>query len=496
MKQDRVFSTGFIMAMLVFAGYSVIASHPAVAQTTGPTAYDQSLSTDEGVSVDINLNATDPDIDTPLIFSIQSGPSSGILSTLQEPLTLFDSSIDGLQEVPPNNNTTATGNGTFTYDQNTSLLSFDIEYSGLSSNETGAHIHNGTAGAAGPVVFTLPSGTEKTGSVGPLTAEQEKDLFAGNWYVNIHSANFTDGEIRGQILPTGDAVAEVTYTPNPGFNGTDSFVYQVSDGTSNDTGTVTIEVRPEQVGNEPPVADAGADQTVDENDPVSLNGTASSDPDGTIDAYSWTQTAGPAVVLSNANTATPSFTAPEVNATETLTFQLTVTDDAGGNDTDSTNVRVLDDDNGGVREGTFLITMDGAASEVVKRGGGPPAGNATGTPLPVSLMVAGDYQCGPKNHVQSIKDSLEGEVVIDGEAHEIDKVVVASRGAYVVVKAKLDDGTRIMAKLIFPDGSIRCDEASGLDMDSTSNKMRIKMEDGIKYRIDPETADGRIEFGQ
>lgn len=78
--------------------------------------------------------------------------------------------------------------------------------------------------------------------------------------------------------------------------------------------------------NTAPVANAGPNQTVNPAAAVTLNGSASSDPDGDALTFAWTQTAGTAVVLSGANTATATFTAP--NAAETLTFQLSVSDGA------------------------------------------------------------------------------------------------------------------------------------------------------------------------
>ena len=55
------------------------------------------------------------------------------------------------------------------------------------------------------------------------------------------------------------------------------------------------------------------DQTLAENSLVSLDGSASSDPDSDALTYSWTQVAGPAVALTGASTSTPSFTAPFVS---------------------------------------------------------------------------------------------------------------------------------------------------------------------------------------
>src|SRR5918992_209387 len=105
-----------------------------------------------------------------------------------------------------------------------------------------------------------------------------------------------------------------------------------------------ISCEPAAPANSPPTANAGSDQTVNEGDTVTLDGSASSDSDGTIASYSWTQTAGPSVTLSDESSANPTFTAPDVGPEgDTLTFELTVTDDDGATSTpDSVNVIVND----------------------------------------------------------------------------------------------------------------------------------------------------------
>ena len=91
--------------------------------------------------------------------------------------------------------------------------------------------------------------------------------------------------------------------------------------------------------NLPPVADAGADQSVDAGVMVFLLGTGS-DPDGTIASHAWTQTGGTTVSLTGADAATAVFVAPDVSVDETLTFRLTVTDDAGSQASDEVMVTV------------------------------------------------------------------------------------------------------------------------------------------------------------
>ena len=88
-----------------------------------------------------------------------------------------------------------------------------------------------------------------------------------------------------------------------------------------------------------PSADAGDDQNVAPSVTVTLDGTDSSDPDGSIASYSWTRISGPSVALSGANTSTPSFTAPTTSGT--IVFQLTITDDDGETDTDTVTISIL-----------------------------------------------------------------------------------------------------------------------------------------------------------
>ena len=73
---------------------------------------------------------------------------------------------------------------------------------------------------------------------------------------------------------------------------------------------------------------------------VSLDGSASTDSDGRIATYAWTQTGGPTVSLSGATTATASFIAPSVSSTSLLSFALQVSDDEGASGTASTSVTV------------------------------------------------------------------------------------------------------------------------------------------------------------
>ena len=95
--------------------------------------------------------------------------------------------------------------------------------------------------------------------------------------------------------------------------------------------------------NNAPRANAGVDQTVDELAAVTLDGSASSDPDaGTTLTYSWSQSAGTTVTLSSTTTAQPTFDAPDVaaaNSPDVLQFDLTVSD-GRANHTDAVSITV------------------------------------------------------------------------------------------------------------------------------------------------------------
>jgi hypothetical protein len=127
-------------------------------------------------------------------------------------------------------------------------------------------------------------------------------------------------------------------TPSVLANTPFSFSVVVSDGAETRDGGVIGTILDSV--NELPVANAGPDQSVDAGVTVTLNGTASSDPNGEALSYSWTQSGGTAVTLNGSATATPTFTAPTGSLASTLTFLLSVTDTRLGSNTDAVSVFV------------------------------------------------------------------------------------------------------------------------------------------------------------
>ena len=99
--------------------------------------------------------------------------------------------------------------------------------------------------------------------------------------------------------------------------------------------TSTVSVQVVESGTVP-VANAGPDQTVIQGTVVELNGTLSSD----AVTYQWDQLSGPTVILSDDNTATPSFIFPKQPVS--LVFRLTVSGPVGSS-TDTVQISTIPD---------------------------------------------------------------------------------------------------------------------------------------------------------
>ena len=140
----------------------------------------------------------------------------------------FTANLNTIQEVPPTN-TNGRGRCLVTLNlAQTQITDVTCTFSQLSSNVISGHIHGPAApGANAGILFDLtpPTGvTSGTFSRGPfnLTTEQLGFLRTKRLYVNIHTTNFTGGEIRGQIK------IQTTPYDNDGDGRTDIRVYRPS----------------------------------------------------------------------------------------------------------------------------------------------------------------------------------------------------------------------------------------------------------------------------
>ncbi len=105
--------------------------------------------------------------------------------------------LSGKNEVPPVT-TSASGEGAFSVKPD-GAISGSVTTSGIDG--TMAHIHEGAAGANGPVRIPLTKEGNKwvVPEGAKLDGEQEKALKEGKLYVNVHSKEHPGGELRAQL---------------------------------------------------------------------------------------------------------------------------------------------------------------------------------------------------------------------------------------------------------------------------------------------------------
>jgi hypothetical protein len=112
--------------------------------------------------------------------------------------------------------------------------------SGLWWGDISAHIHGPAAvGVLGPILFPLPTGQVSDFEIA-LSPGQATDLKNGLWYVNVHSNNFPNGEIRGQLQSSPSAsslqLSATQYVVNESEGAVDVAVTRLG----NTTGAVSV----------------------------------------------------------------------------------------------------------------------------------------------------------------------------------------------------------------------------------------------------------------
>ena len=113
----------------------------------------------------------------------------------------FFAVLNAGQETPPNDSN-ALGVAYLTFDDKTLKVCYSVSYISLSGPASAAHIHGPAApGVSAAILVALsPTANPLNGCV-TLPKANRKDLKHGMTYVNVHTAKFPGGEIRGQVIP-------------------------------------------------------------------------------------------------------------------------------------------------------------------------------------------------------------------------------------------------------------------------------------------------------
>jgi Cu/Zn superoxide dismutase len=109
----------------------------------------------------------------------------------------FTADLTAGAEVPPTESA-ATGTAEVTVDTEAKTVSWVVTVEGLTGDATAAHIHGPAAmdENAGPAIDMSDAIMEGSADI---TDEQIGELGDGKYYVNVHTEEYPDGEIRGQL---------------------------------------------------------------------------------------------------------------------------------------------------------------------------------------------------------------------------------------------------------------------------------------------------------
>ena len=342
-----------------------------VPQTNNPPSVEAgpAQAIPEGSEVRLNGSATDPDGDAltylwshnSTALDIRFENATAPITTLTAPQVDSDTALTITLTVTDDGNATATSSAIITItDIPATLTSESQQVSTVTLDPVG------TPGPRDIGRITLTSDTPGVIEASWVTPSETPAGYRISW-AQVGDPYLTWTDSTGNAFP-----ADPSRTITGLEEGTEykAKVRATYGGTSGDwSGEITIAVA--RSANNPPTADAGTAQTVQEGDTVTLSGTAS-DQDGDQLTYSWSHDSSLEIILTDADSLAPSFTAPQVHGNTTITFTL-MADDGRENGTDTVQVTVLDEpansppsvDAGepvAVREGA-QVTLNATASD-------------------------------------------------------------------------------------------------------------------------------------
>ncbi len=234
------------------------------------------------------------------------------------------------------------------------------------------------------VVGMQPGCTVTPGNQAPIADAGPDQEVGGGFVVFLDGSNSRDpdgstiGFVWSQTAGPTVELRDVN-TPMPSFRApnvttTIRIGLTVTDGGGL-TATDSVSIDVTALDNVPPIADAGSALVVRGTEMATLSAAGSSDPDGDALTFTWTQVSGAAVTLTGADTATPSFVAPNVNGD--LVFEVTVDDGNGHTDSDRVTVTVS-------REASILFVANLGGNNI---GRFVDLGDKNGNVAPDTLLV-------------------------------------------------------------------------------------------------------------
>ena len=136
----------------------------------------------------------------PLVILVVALPPVFLASGPAKAGTLYTAEFDGAQCVPPTDSP-ATGHADLYLSSDQSNLRIQIRIWNLQGTMTACHVHQGAPGQYGSQLFNIPVFQDSTAADWTITDYGRRNLKLGDLFINIHTVENPNGEIRGQIYP-------------------------------------------------------------------------------------------------------------------------------------------------------------------------------------------------------------------------------------------------------------------------------------------------------
>ena len=217
---------------------------------TSPKASDKSVTTSFNSPVDIALEATDENVNDELKATIVTQPEHGTLGKIDQ--------ATGMVNYTPNQD--FEGTDKFTY-----------------------KVNDGTVDSNNAVVTVIVSGPANVAPIASDRSVTTSEETAGDIILEAKDENIDDDLTATIVTQPGQGTLSeidqtngtVTYTPNKGFEGTDTFEYKVNDGTS-DSNDAVVTVTVNGPANVAPIA-SDKSVTTSEETPIDISLEATDD---------------------------------------------------------------------------------------------------------------------------------------------------------------------------------------------------------------------------
>jgi hypothetical protein len=164
------------------------------------------------------------------------------------PTLTYEVTLTGIQEVPTNGST-QTATALIEVDEDDGILRANIDIESV-EGFVAAHLHQGGLGQNGAIFYTFTQGSgtsyggtsDNNAAQSPIDTATIEALKAGNVYANLHTTDFSGGEIRAQVVPDTVTITSFKASSSQEVPAVDSLA-TATGYTSYDSATTDLKLR-------------------------------------------------------------------------------------------------------------------------------------------------------------------------------------------------------------------------------------------------------------